>query len=161
MPIIDLESVGAFVLAREALTTIEGALARGRKQGTEALALAAGRMQGGRFILDAAFVPRQRATAVSVRLSEGSLIPIHASLAETGHVIGLQVHSHPADAFHSTVDDSDDTVTQVGSLSLVVPRFGAFGLEDFPECVLYRRTEDGWSEAITGRDISAALELGP
>lgn len=159
MTIVDLEAVGTFVLAPTAQHTIQAALTQGRQQGTEALALAAGKMKGGRFVLDKAFVPRQRATAISVRLEAGSLIPIHASLAETGHVIGLQVHSHPDDAFHSNTDDVDNTVTQVGSLSLVVPYFGTLGLAGFPDCVLYRRTEDGWSSPITGVEITQALEL--
>lgn len=159
MTIVDLEAVGTFVLASTAQHTIEAALTRGREQGTEALALAAGKMQAGRFVLDKTFVPRQRATAISVRLEVGSLIPIHTSLAETGHVIGLQIHSHPDDAFHSNTDDVDNTVTQVGSLSLVVPYFGALGITGFPDCVLYRRIEDGWSSPITGTEITRTLEL--
>ena len=66
-------------------------------------------------------------------------------LYEAQQVVGAQVHSHPADAYHSDTDDAYPVATLDGSLSIVLPYFGRDGWES-GEIAAYRLGQDGWEE---------------
>ena len=46
------------------------------------------------------------------------------NLAERGSGVRVQVHTHPHEAFHSSIDDAFPIVHAPGFLSLVIPNFG-------------------------------------
>jgi hypothetical protein len=52
-----------------------------------------------------------------------------------------QLHTHPGDAFHSSADDQGAFTDEVGFLSLVLPSFGAGGMET---AEAFRRDGRGW-----------------
>ena len=137
----------SFAMTVHALREAEKLLQEAGAKGKEALVLLAGHGEGQKFILDLVLWPDQIATAVSVRLLRDSMSQVHAKLAERGRIIGAQVHTHPGQAFHTETDDADTTVTQLGSLSIVVPYFCRLGLRGWPGCVAYVLEEDGWSSA--------------
>jgi hypothetical protein len=59
----------------------------------------------------------------------------------TSLVLLGQAHSHPGcNVSHSSVDDRDTFARYDGSLSLVVPYFGWYGVK-LPDCGLYRHVE--------------------
>ena len=60
----------------------------------------------------------------------------------------MQVHSHPADAYHSETDDNYPIATLDGSLSIVLPFFGRDGWES-SNIAAYRLGPNGWVE-LTG-----------
>jgi hypothetical protein len=60
---------------------------------------------------------------------------------EHNKLVLCQLHTHPADAFHSWADDHGAFTDEIGFLSLVLPSFGTGGLET---AVAYRRTRAGW-----------------
>jgi hypothetical protein len=66
-------------------------------------------------------------------------------LYEAKQVIGVQVHSHPMEAYHSETDDTYPIATLSGSLSIVLPFFGrdGFGSSDI---AAYRLDRDSWLE---------------
>lgn len=90
----------------------------------------------------AAIVPEQ--TALSSAFTGHVTVPLEArsritrQLDQLGEVLLAQVHSHPADAFHSDVDDQHSIVLHKGALSIVVPNFGAVAFEDLSETETYR-----------------------
>ena len=60
-------------------------------------------------------------------------------------MIGVQVHSHPTDAYHSETDDTYPIATLEGSLSIVLPFFGRDGWES-KDIAVYRLGRTGWDE---------------
>jgi len=67
-------------------------------------------------------------------------------LANKGHGIRVQVHTHPGEAFHSSTDDDYPIVHSVGFLSLVIPNFGV-NSPTLERAYLARIAEDGeWAE---------------
>jgi len=69
--------------------------------------------------------------------------------------VRLQVHTHPAEAFHSATDDEWPVVHMPGFLSLVIPNFakGEPGLEG---CHLAELQEGGRWSAV---DAAAKIEV--
>ena len=58
----------------------------------------------------------------------------------------VQVHSHPAEAYHSLTDDMNPITHEVGFLSVVVPYFG-IGIHDLTDCRIYEHLGYGrWRE---------------
>ena len=66
-------------------------------------------------------------------------------LYEAQQVIGVQIHSHPRDAYHSGTDDTYPIATLEGSLSIVLPFFGRDGWESNGIAV-YRLGQGGFVE---------------
>jgi hypothetical protein len=78
-------------------------------------------------------------------------------LAREAHGIRVQVHTHPAEAFHSPTDDAYPIVHMPGFLSLVVPNFGV-GPERLESTYLAELGHDGrWREVVPG----TRLEITP
>lgn len=70
-------------------------------------------------------VPQQETSAIRFRIPLAERQRIARKLAGSGEMIVAQVHSHPCGAFHSSTDDKEAIPRRVGSLSLVIPDFGA------------------------------------
>ena len=69
------------------------------------------------------FLPVQIASADFFRIPPEAMRALFARLTMSRRLVAAQVHTHPADAFHSFADDNWAIVRHVGALSLVVPRF--------------------------------------
>ena len=80
-----------------------------------------------------------------VRIDGAELHRLNVWLYEAQQVIGVQVHSHPADAYHSETDDTYPVATLDGSLSIVLPFFGRDGWES-RDIAAYRLGQHGWVE---------------
>lgn len=91
-----------------------------------------------------------------VRVDGSELHRLNVWLYETQQVIGAQVHSHPADAYHSETDDTYPIATQDGSLSIVLPFFGRGGWES-NDIAVFRLGQGGWVE-LTG-PLSDLIEV--
>ena len=93
--------------------------------------------------------PRQVAyrspEGVSVEVPQDALTELIASLPDHVHVL-VRVHSHPGEAFHSSLDDTNMLISHNGALSIVVPDFGR-GAADLLECSVNElRHGEGWRE---------------
>ena len=93
--------------------------------------------------------PRQTSykldAGLCVRVDGAELHRLNLWLYEAQQVIGVQVHSHPSDAYHSETDDSYPIATMEGSLSVVLPFFGRDGWET-SDIAAYRLGLNGWLE---------------
>lgn len=69
------------------------------------------------------FVPDQMSERDFFRIPATGMTRILAHLRTNDVFIGVQVHSHPQEAFHSEADDRWAIVRHKGALSLVVPDF--------------------------------------
>ena len=84
-------------------------------------------------------------TGLCVRVDGSELHRLNMWLYEARQVIGVQVHGHPTDAYHSETDDTYPIATLEGSISIVLPFFGhdGWGSNDI---VAYRLEKVGWVE---------------
>jgi hypothetical protein len=99
--------------------------------------------------------PAHRAHAGGFSVDTSWLNAFWLELAATGHGIQVQVHTHPAAAFHSSTDDAFPIVHTPGFLSLVIPRYG-IGEVGFRDAFLAEITEDGsWREV----EIKSRLQI--
>ena len=87
----------------------------------------------------------QTRCGLCVRIDGSELHRLNVWLYEAEQVIGVQVHSHPSDAYHSETDDTYPIATLEGSLSVVLPFFGRDGWES-RDIAVYRLGQDGWVE---------------
>ena len=80
-----------------------------------------------------------------VRIDGSELHRLNMWLYQARQFVGVQVHSHPAGAYHSETDDTYPVATLEGSLSVVLPFFGHEGWGS-NEIAAYRLGPDGWYE---------------
>lgn len=93
----------------------------------EGLVLWAGRCERDAFVVHAVIRPAQRCIrgehGLSVVVDGPELHRLGVWLYNERKQLVAQVHTHPADAYHSETDDAIPIVTTVGGISLVVPDF--------------------------------------
>jgi hypothetical protein len=98
--------------------------------------------------------PRQIAyrseQGLSVEVPPDALMELIAALPE-GTAIVVRVHTHPGDAYHSDLDDTNMLISHEGAVSIVVPRFAVepISLEACSVNVLDHQT--GWHELSVGQ----------
>src|SRR4029077_2887461 len=101
------------------------------------------------FSVQHCYIPTQDSfkmhDGLCVRVGADELYRLNRWLYEQGQALGVQVHAHPARAFHSDTDDRYPVMTTLGGLSIVVPHFCKRGLAD-RRTLVYRLTNDGWRE---------------
>lgn len=83
-------------------------------------------------------VPVVTTGGVGVHVPGDSLHDLNRSCFERGEILAGQVHTHPAGAYHSELDDQFPLVTLLGGLSVVVPDFADRGLSAFDHWEWYR-----------------------
>ena len=144
-----LAGVQRFRVPAQVMRATEEAIRSAGKDGYELFVIWSGVRDGDAFAVLDTHVPRQ----VSFRLEAGLCVLIDGTelhrlnvwLYESKQVVGAQVHSHPADAYHSETDDTYPTATLDGSLSIVLPDFGRDGFAS-TGIAAYRLGRTGWME---------------
>jgi len=131
--------------------TLEVVRAAGR-DGSEAFVTWGGRVSddGNTVSFTSCMVPRQTAhktpQGLLVTVDGEALFELNRELYKRGELLAAQVHSHPEDAYHSDTDDCFSLVTLTGALSIVIPRFGIDGLNNFKGWAWYRMAgQSNWS----------------
>ena len=128
----------------------------------EGLILWAGTIEGDTVRIDAVLYPAQRA----VRTEGGLLVLVDGPEL---HRIGVwlyqrrlqlvaQIHTHPADAYHSPTDDAIPIVTTEGGLSLVVPDF-ARGDARIDTYAAYRLNGAGEYRELSGAEARGLISI--
>ena len=105
-------------------------LREGGSRGLEAHALWAGTLSEGTFAVTRAVFPRQVCSPVSYRVPEAEVFRVNRLLNRRGLVAMCQIHTHPGRAFHSCIDNEGSALVLPGSLSVVVPYYGAAGTDE-------------------------------
>lgn len=157
-----LVGVERFVVPRSLIKAGEAAIRRAGRRGNECFALWSGVIDGATFRVLASHVPRQTAfqleSGVCVRVDGSELHRLNVWLFEAGQRLGVQIHSHPTDAYHSETDDAFPIITTLGGLSIVVPWFGAEPWFS-PGTAAYRlQPPSRWRE-VPDRDFRRLVEL--
>ena len=147
-----LQIISTFVVPSEVCDQTDSHLREAGNEGFERFVLWSGVIQEHQFLVETMHVPKQTARSshygLSVHVEGEELHQLNLWLYSHQQLLGVQVHSHPKEAFHSSTDDAYPMVTTLGGLSLVVPHFAEFGVRG-KETALYRLTRDGWTELST------------
>lgn len=127
-------------------------LRRQGRRGHEGVALWAGEFLGDGFRVSRAIIPEQLTGRLFYRISSDETFRILEEISNDGLVIPIQIHSHPAEAFHSEVDDEDAFIRQQNAISIVVPNFANFPIDEFLlRAKFFRLREDTmWVEMEPG-----------
>lgn len=67
-----------------------------------------------------------------------------ATQLSRGEIWVARIHSHPSEAFHSSIDDENPGLTAVGSWSIVVPYFGLGLRRGIEACAVHERGPSVW-----------------
>jgi proteasome lid subunit RPN8/RPN11 len=89
----------------------------------ECVVLWLGRRTSTEITVAEAYRPEQVAAEDFFRLSRESIAALFDALRDRDLMVAAQVHTHPAEAFHSAADDKWAIVRHVDALSLVLPYF--------------------------------------
>ena len=134
--------------------TVKAMRSAGR-DGYELFVLWSGWVDNSIFIVDTVHVPRQTSykleSGLCVRVDGDELHNLNVWLYRSQQIIGVQVHSHPTDAYHSVTDDAYPIATLEGSLSVVLPYFGRDGWESVG-IATYRLESGDWRELTSPID---------
>ena len=159
-----LRGVQRFRIQASAIRETEEAIRSAGQHGYELFVVWSGTRDDDLFAVADVHIPDQCSykldAGLCVRIDGSELHRLNVWLYEAQQVIGVQVHSHPTNAYHSETDDTYPIATLDGSLSIVLPFFGrdGFGSSDI---AAYRLGRDGWLE-LAGplRDLMEVVDDG-
>ena len=144
-----LRGVRRFRVQARAIHATEEAIRSAGQYGYESFVLWSGMRDGDTFNVAQVHIPEQTSykldAGLCVRVDGSELHRLNVWLYEAKQIIGVQVHSHPRDAYHSETDDAYPMATLEGSLSIVIPYFGRDGWES-SDIATYRLGQHGWVE---------------
>lgn len=129
-------------------------------RGHEGVALWAGQFHGDGFRISRVIIPEQFTGRLFYRISSDETFRILDQISGDGLVIPIQIHSHPEEAFHSEVDDEDAFIRQENAVSIVVPKFANFPLDEFLLCAKFfrLRKHTTWVE-MRPREVGRVLRF--
>ena len=143
------ESVTKFIVPKHIVQETDRHLRAAGLDQAECFVLWSGVRTLDHFVVKTAHVPRQTAyrlqEGLCVRVDGDELHRINVWLFQHQEQLGVQIHSHPTDAYHSDTDDTYPIVTIRGGLSIVVPDFCRDGLMG-KHVAYYRLSSAGWDE---------------
>lgn len=142
----DLASSQRLIVPKHIVSRTGAALQAFGARGFEGLVLWAGTILNGDARVVQGIVPPQHPVrdehGVGYFVEGESLFELNVHLHRIGLLLLAQVHSHPAEAYHSEADDRYAIVTAEGGYSLVAPDFGdAFAISS---CAVYRMNGGEW-----------------
>ena len=146
-----LRGVQRFRIHANAIYETQEAIRSAGKDGYELFVVWSGIREDDIFNVANVHIPKQTSykldVGLCVRVDGPELHRLNMWLYEEQQVIGVQIHGHPAYAYHSETDDTYPIATLVGSLSIVLPFFGRDGWES-TDVAAYRLGQGGWNELV-------------
>lgn len=158
---MSLESVSSFSVPQALVEKTEFHLREAGRGGFEAFVLWTGTIDSQEFRVATLHVPKQTGyklpRGVCVRVEGLELHRLNCWLLDHDEVLGIQVHTHPSEAYHSATDDEFPIVTRLGGVSIVVPDFCRYGMF-CRRTAVYRLTDEGWLE-LTASDADKLVKV--
>lgn len=125
----------------------------------EAVILWTGTPQAEEALVRRIVVPSQRAGVLHFDVSLRERLRIAHQLASCGEKLLVQLHTHPAEAFHSPVDDRLALPRHTGAISIVVPDFAETWDGDLQQVSVNRHLGAGVWEELDGEVVSMLFEV--
>ncbi|MFX0008911.1 MAG: hypothetical protein ACFE9R_01240 [Candidatus Hermodarchaeota archaeon] len=110
----------------------------------EACVIWVGEEQHDLFEVRDVWFPRQENTIISYYIPAIEVHYFNVKLNKNNYSAIAQLHTHPGDAFHSTVDDEHTILSLPGSFSIVFPNFGSIPVNAIDKWVVYRLLDGQW-----------------
>jgi hypothetical protein len=136
------------VISRQALEEARTFFEEAGSRGAEGTGALAGPIVDGTHVARRLVIPDQVARAdfgCSVEVTTQGKLELASRLGPKELYVA-RIHSHPGDAFHSSVDNRNPFLTADGAWSIVVPYFGLGLRRGLAACSLYRFTSGRWVE---------------
>jgi hypothetical protein len=153
---VNLAAVKTFSVSSAIVRQTEDVLRDAGRDGYEMFVLWSGAITGTVFDVRTPHAPRQTSykteDGLLVRVDGDALHQLNSWLHHNNEVLGVQIHAHPTDAFHSDTDDAFPIVTAVGGLSIVIPDFAQGGML-VNDTAAYRLTPSAAWKQVALRDI--------
>jgi hypothetical protein len=129
--------------------------------GREGTGMLAARQAPNGWLVTAFHAPNQRASDSGgwVEVTKDGKLELAANLAADERWVA-RIHSHPASAFHSSVDDANPAITAEGSLSIVVPYYGLGLRRGLGQCTIYERRDGRWRQLAQDETAQRIQVLG-
>jgi hypothetical protein len=142
-----LEAISRFQVPVSIVSETEESLQDAGAEGYELFVLWSGTVDETVFRVQTAHVPRQTSyqtdEGLLVRVEGSALHQLNVWLFQNNETLGVQVHAHPTDAYHSHTDDTYPIITVLGGLSIVAANFARDGLLNRATAA-YRLDHRGW-----------------
>jgi proteasome lid subunit RPN8/RPN11 len=118
------------------------------------------RSEGQNVSISELYIPEQYSSSSGGRviISEDALEALNRYLFANRLMIVAQVHSHPEEAFHSWIDDTEYIATTEGSYSIVIPYFGRVRFSDINTFAFYILHDGDWME-MDSNEVRDAFEV--
>jgi len=131
--------------------------------GHEGIVLWLGHRRSDRVEIVQAYVPEHSARHDMFHIPPSGMRKLQTHLRTHRWMIGAQVHSHPALAFHSRADDEWAIVRHVGALSIVAPHFARHLTPDsfLGDCATYELDARNRWRKVEIAEIAALCEILP
>lgn len=114
------------------------------KNGKEAHAILAGLEQNKIFKITRTLFPKQNNDTYTYEVLDGEDHEINVQMYELKIVAIAQIHTHPANAYHSSIDDEGSSLVIPGSFSIVIPDYGYIDNMNIDNWAVYRYTDLKW-----------------
>lgn len=115
------------------------------KHGLEAFAIWVGEELHDIFEIKEVWFPKQENTMISYYIPAIDVHNINVKLYKKRYSAIAQLHTHPGDAFHSSIDDEYTILSLPGSFSIVIPDYGNIPICAVDEWVIYRLLNGEWT----------------
>jgi len=131
--------------------------------GVEGIALLLGKFEDEeKFIITASLIPKQEAyrteSGLFYYVGGEELHRINRWAYENKLSLIAQIHSHPGEAYHSSLDDAYAIMSIVGGFSIVIPNF-AFGPIDIKLWETYRLSPSSEWKHVAYKEVQKLFEI--
>ncbi len=155
-----LADVTRFVVPRKILKETERGLAPFSRREVEARVLWYGRYETQQtFRFTTAVVPIQECSVIDTVVEHDEILRQSKLAVDRVEELGAQVHTHPGPAYHSSIDNLQPIIREIGGLSIVIPEFCARPLDDLDHCAIFQITPGGWCGPFNMEKTSSLLRI--
>lgn len=116
--------ISSFVITRDVITSTKEFMVKMGKRHLEGLVFWSGILENDTAFIRRMICPQNISTSISAHTTNQGLSYLREILRENNEFLFMQVHSHPAAAFHSFTDNNEAISFKKGFISIVVPYFG-------------------------------------
>ena len=111
------------------------------------------------FRFTSATVPNQECSYMDTVVEHDEILRQNVMAIERGEELGAQVHTHPGPAYHSSIDNKQPIIREIGGLSIVIPDFSALPLNDLDHCATFRITPQGWCGPLNPETLARLISI--
>ncbi len=97
------------------------------------------------FEVKEVWFPEQKNTMITYYISDIDVHNINVKLNKKKYSAIAQLHTHPGNAYHSSIDDKHTILNLPGSFSIVIPDYGNIPINAIDEWVVYRLLNGEWT----------------